>query len=55
MTEDGLFTLSRAECLGACGNAPVMQVNDDYYEDLSPEKLDELIKGWKKAAGNGKG
>ena len=33
-TEDGKFTLSEAECLGACVNAPMMQINDDYYEDL---------------------
>src|SRR3546814_2103053 len=33
-TADGLFTLSEAECLGACVNAPMMQVDDDYYEDL---------------------
>lgn len=33
-TEDGMFTLSEAECLGACSNAPMMQIGDDYYEDL---------------------
>jgi NADH-quinone oxidoreductase E subunit len=33
-TGDGLFTLSEVECLGACVNAPMMQINDDYYEDL---------------------
>ena len=33
-TADGLFTLSEVECLGACVNAPMMQINDDYYEDL---------------------
>ncbi len=33
-TDDGLFTLSEVECLGACVNAPMMQINDDYYEDL---------------------
>ncbi|MDP7667999.1 MAG: NADH-quinone oxidoreductase subunit NuoE [Rhodospirillales bacterium] len=33
-TDDGLFTLSEAECLGACVNAPMMQIGDDYYEDL---------------------
>jgi len=53
-TPDGLFTLTRAECLGACGNAPVMQVNDDYYENLTIEELDKLIEGWRRAAGNGK-
>lgn len=33
-TDDGLFTISEAECLGACVNAPMMQINDDFYEDL---------------------
>ena len=33
-TDDGLFTLMEVECLGACTNAPIVQVNDDYYEDL---------------------
>jgi NADH dehydrogenase (ubiquinone) flavoprotein 2 len=48
-TEDGLFTLTEVECAGACVNAPVMAVNDDYYEDLTPEItkkiLDDLKKG----------
>jgi len=43
-TKDGRFTLVKVECLGACGNAPMMQVNDDYYEDLTPPKVDELLK-----------
>jgi NADH:ubiquinone oxidoreductase subunit E len=34
----------KVECLGACGNAPMMQVNDDYYEDLAPAKVDEILK-----------
>ena len=34
MTEDGLFTLTEVECLGACANAPMVQINDDNYEDL---------------------
>ena len=42
-TEDGLFTLCEVECLGACGNAPVMMVNDEYYEDLTAEKVDALL------------
>lgn len=48
-TKDGLFTLSSVECLGACVNAPMMQINDNYYEDLSnkdvEEILDDLIAG----------
>jgi len=42
-TDDGLFTLSEFECLGACVNAPVIQINDDYYEDLTPGKMLELL------------
>jgi NADH-quinone oxidoreductase subunit E len=43
-TEDGRFTLSQVECLGSCGTAPVMQVNDTLYENLTPEKVDEILK-----------
>ena len=43
-TEDGLFTLSEVECIGACVNAPVVQVNDDYYEDLTEESFLKLLK-----------
>jgi len=43
-TKDGRFTLVKVECLGACGNAPMMQINDDYYEDLTPAKVDEILK-----------
>jgi NADH-quinone oxidoreductase subunit E len=42
-TGDGRFTLSLVECLGSCGTAPVMQVNDDYVENLDKEKIDELL------------
>ena len=42
-TPDGKFTLSAAECLGSCGTAPVMQVNDDYHEELTEEKIDALL------------
>lgn len=48
-TEDGLFTLSEVECLGACTNAPMMQINDDFFEDLTTEStlkiLDDLRSG----------
>lgn len=43
-TTDGKFTLSTVECLGSCGTAPMMQVNDDYHENLTVEKIDELLK-----------
>ena len=42
-TRDGLFTLSAVECLAACGSAPVMQVNGEYFENLTVEKLDGLL------------
>ena len=43
-TEDGQFTFSEVECLGACVNAPMVQINDDYYEDLTPESIVTLLK-----------
>jgi len=42
-TPDGLFTLSAVECLASCGTAPMMQINDDYYERLTEEKLDRIL------------
>ena len=42
-TKDGLFTLMEVECLGACVNAPMVQINDDYYEDLTPERMVEIL------------
>ncbi len=42
-TEDGLFTLSEVECLGSCGTAPMMQINETYYENLTPSRIDEII------------
>ncbi|KAK5658549.1 hypothetical protein OQA88_1941 [Cercophora sp. LCS_1] len=43
-TKDGLFTFIEVECLGACVNAPMVQINDDYYEDLTPETTKSLLK-----------
>jgi NADH-quinone oxidoreductase E subunit len=42
-TEDYRFTLSEVECLASCGTAPMMQVNDDYYENLTEAKIDEIL------------
>lgn len=42
-TDDGLFTLTEVECLGACANAPMMQINDDFYEDLDEESSVSII------------
>lgn len=39
--------ITHVECLGSCGTAPVMQIDDIYYEDLSPEKVDEILKALK--------
>ena len=43
-TEDGLFTLKPAECLGACGYAPMMQLGKFYHENLTKEKVDEILE-----------
>ena len=43
-SKDGLFTLTEVECLGACANAPVLQVDNDYYEDLDGPRTHELIE-----------
>ena len=42
-TADGLFSLVEVECLGACVNAPVVQINDDFYEDLDPARLEAVL------------
>uniref|UniRef100_A0A6B2G469 NADH dehydrogenase [ubiquinone] flavoprotein 2, mitochondrial (Trinotate prediction) n=1 Tax=Myxobolus squamalis TaxID=59785 RepID=A0A6B2G469_MYXSQ len=42
-TEDGLFSISVVECLGACVNAPMVQINDDYYEDLTIKEIKNII------------
>ena len=43
-TSDGAFTLVEVECLGACVNAPMVQINDDFYEDLTGESFRELLR-----------
>ena len=42
-TEDGKFTVSMVECLGSCGTAPMMQIGFDYHEDLTTEKVDQIL------------
>lgn len=58
-TADGKFTLIEVECLGACVNAPMVQINDDFYEDLNAETmnevLDTLAEGMKPSVGSQKG
>lgn len=43
ITKDGKFSLKEVECLGACVNAPMLQVGDTYHENLTPESIDKLI------------
>ena len=43
-SEDGMFTLSEAECLGACANAPMMQIGDDYFEDLDAGSTSAVLE-----------
>jgi NADH-quinone oxidoreductase subunit E len=43
VTKDGLFSWTEVECLGACVNAPMVQINADYYEDLTPETLTRIL------------
>ncbi len=47
VTADGRFTVSKVECLGSCGTAPMMQVNDTYHEKLTPETAMNLLRGMK--------
>ena len=42
-TDDGLFTLTEVECMGNCSSAPMVQINDDNYEDLTPERLGAVL------------
>ena len=42
-TTDGKFTVTRVECLGSCGTAPMMQIGFDYHEDLTTEKVDNIL------------
>ncbi len=47
VTTDGRFTVSEVECLGSCGTAPMMQIGDKYYENLTPESAMNLLRGMK--------
>lgn len=47
VTEDGLFSIEEVECMGSCGTAPMIAVNEDYYENLTKEKVEELINSLK--------
>ena len=47
-TSDGMFSLEEVECIGACSWAPAIQVNYDFHENLTPEKLDQILDSYKK-------
>ncbi len=47
VSSDGKFSIETVECLGACANAPVIQVNGVFYENLTRNKIDDLISRWK--------
>jgi NADH-quinone oxidoreductase subunit E len=48
VTPDGVFSLEEVECIGACSWAPALQVNYDFHENLTPEKVDEVLEGYAK-------
>jgi len=41
---DGMFSWTEVECLGACANAPMVQINEEFYEDLTPQRLEEILQ-----------
>jgi len=51
VTPDGVFSLEEVECIGACSWAPAMQVNYDFHEELTPEKVDEILETYRKGEG----
>jgi NADH-quinone oxidoreductase subunit E len=48
VTPEGVFSWVEVECMGACVNAPMVQVNKDYYEDLTPESFENMLEGFKR-------
>lgn len=52
---DGMFTVSEVECLGACVNAPMVQIGDDYYEDLTPQRMTEILEALRRGEAVEKG
>src|SRR5215510_5293615 len=49
-TKDGVFSLEEVECIGACSWAPAIQVNYDFHENLTPEKMDKILEEYKRKA-----
>jgi NADH-quinone oxidoreductase subunit E len=52
-TADGIFSLEEVECIGACSWAPAAQVNYDFHESLTPEKMNQVLEGYKIKASHG--
>ena len=52
MSKDGMMTITKVECLGSCGTAPMMQINDAYHENLTKEKAVQIINELKARHGN---
>jgi NADH-quinone oxidoreductase subunit E len=52
-TADGMFSFEEVECIGACSWAPAMQVNYDFHENLTPERVDEILDRYKSQITNG--
>ena len=50
-TSDGVFSLEEVECMGACSWAPAVQVNYDFHQELTPERLDEILDAYRLRAG----
>jgi NADH-quinone oxidoreductase subunit E len=50
VTPDGIFSLEEVECIGACSWAPAVQVNYDFHEDLTPEKMDKVLETYRRKA-----
>ena len=46
-SEDGMFSLEEVECMGACGGAPMIAVNEDFYEYMNKQKVDEVLDNLK--------
>ncbi len=47
ITEDNIFSLEEVECMGSCGTAPMFAINEDFFENLSIQKVDEIIESFK--------
>jgi len=55
VTEDQQFSLEEVECMGSCGTAPMIAVNEDYYENLNKEKVEELLNSLSPTLSKGEG